>query len=289
MFHSKFFPKSGLLAAALSGAALLSFPVAAAVTLNIQAGSATYSCTLGALSVSSTGNVSANVSACSPSLANTGETGTGGAGGPTDPTDPTDPTEPGDPTIPVGSNGQDPKVFWSPDVNANPVVYVADQSLNNGEPTTLSRLPGCINGGSIDNASSCTTKVSYSGTVNAGTATAKPVTVMITNSQILSIRFIRSGSAQASSSGSLTVTNSYGGSIGFYTNMWLSKEPGKKDLGEKCAVRSARTPTITMGTSYCSVTEPKGTIYYLNIQPEVPCTTCTWRLAESSTLTVFDR
>ena len=276
MSHSMFFPRSGLLAVALAGSALLSFPASAGIT--IQAGSATYSCTLGSLSVSSTGDVSANVSACSPSLADAGGTDTGGTGG----TD-TGGTGGGDSGA-VGADGDPRTGLWSPGLKDGNVVYVADQSLDKGTATTVSRLPGCINGGSIDNTSACTSKTSYSGTVNG-----QPVSVKLTAGQILSIRFIPSGAAQAALSGTLALTNSVGGSVGINTQMSLSTTPGDMNpTNPKCVVTSSRTPAIGLGSSYCPVTET-GKVYYLNIKPLSTCSTCNWRLEESSTLTVFKR
>lgn len=284
MSYSTFSTRSGLLAVALSGAVLVSLPVAAAITLTLNDGSSSYSCTLSSLNVSSAGNVAANVSACTPALAGGGAGGdSGSGGGSTDDSSVggggTAPSEP-----PLGADG-DPRVgLWSPDLSTSPVVYVADQSLDKGSATTVSRLPGCINGGSIDNLSSCGSRTSYSGTING-----QPVTVSLTADQILSIRFFPSGVAQGNMSGTLGLTNSVGGNVGISTKVSLSTTPGQMDPpNPKCKVISSRTPGIALGKDYCPVTET-GSIYYLNIQPLADCKGCTWRLEESSAVTVFKR
>lgn len=262
----------------VSGASLVA-PSVSAATLSVSDGTATYKCTLGKLSVNSAGNVDATVSACSPTLGGSGGGNTGGGddgGGNTGGGDDGGGNSGGGTGGGTGGGADPGSGLWSPDPAAKPVIYVVDQSLNEGLPTNITRLAGCLNGGSIHNGSVCTEASVYNGKLDG-----KSVAVRLTAGQIVSIRY-RPSTVVGSNTGYFNLTNSVGGNIGSNTTMSLSTTPGDMNpANSKCVTTADSTPLLSTGSSFCPVSSANS-VYYLNIRVNQDCSTCNWRIEERS-------
>ena len=267
------------------GLSMASGVVGATTTLNsikIYSGADQHTCTMSAFSVSA-GVVSATVTACTPALTGSetgggtgGETG-GGTGGETG--GGTGGETGGETGGGVGG-GDSGSGSWSPDLSATPRVVVVGQS--GGATDAVTVVPGCVNGGSTANGSTCSKTSEYSANIN-GTV----VKVAMTQGQILSIRYPVSGVTTTSGTGSLKLANSVGGAIGIDTLISLSPIPGDMTGNgqSRCTNRSTLTPSVSTGTSTfsCKVDRTRS-MYYLNIAVQQACSgsNCVFYIAEGS-------
>lgn len=254
----------------VSGASQAATPLSIQLTVN----SVVHSCSLGAFSISSAGSVSATILGCTPAL---GTTTTSPAPSDPDPSPPPPDQPPGDGAV----GGTDPGVgTWSPDLSTTPRVVVVDQSGKVGDGLTV--LPGCVNGGSPALDASCRT-VSYYNAVIDGVS----VPIKMTKGQILSIRYPLSGTTVTGGTGSLKVTNAWGGGISVDTKISLSPVPGDMtgNGSSRCTSLSNTTPSVSTGTSTfsCKIDRSKA-MYYLNVAVQNECSgpNCIFFVVEGS-------
>ncbi|WP_217999552.1 hypothetical protein, partial [Thauera butanivorans] len=139
-----------------------------------------------------------------------------------------------------------------------------------------------LNGGSHLLGSSCSTATEYEARINGAV-----VPVKMTKGQILSIRYPVSGTASGSSTGTIKVANSVGGSIGIDTKISLSTIPGDMTGNDqsRCVNQTTMTPSISTGTTAfsCKIDRTKS-MYYLNVAVQQNCTgsNCVFYVSEGS-------
>lgn len=85
--------------------------------------------------------------------------------------------------------------LWIPP-GMTPTVYVVDQSLSGTNPTTVTSIPGCLNGGSMANDSNCRYEKEYRATYQG-----QPVSIQIAAGTVISIRYRVKKDAPASAMG----------------------------------------------------------------------------------------
>lgn len=266
------------LAAAL-GLGLLSGASQAATPLSIQltVDSVSHTCNLSAFSISNAGSVSATILGCDPALGS-------GTGSPTPSEPPPSPPPPPPPEQPSGDGGvggTDPRVgTWSPNLSAVPRVVVVSQAGKGGETVTV--VPGCVNGGAAGVDAPCSTASVYNATINGVS-----VPVRLTKGQILSVRYPLSGTAATGSTGSIKLTNAWGGAISQNTKISLSPRAGDMTGNglSRCTNLTNLTPAVSTGTtSFSCKIDRAQPMYYLNIAVQDECSgsNCIFYVQEGS-------
>lgn len=250
------------LAAAL-GLGLFGGATQAATPLSIQltVDSVSHTCNLSAFSISNAGSVSATILGCNPALGSTTESPPPSEPAPSPPP-PVQP--PGDGTV----GGTDPGVgAWSPDLSAVPRVVVVSQAGKGGETVTV--VPGCVNGGASGVDAPCSTASVYNAIINGAS-----VPVKLTKGQILSVRYPLSGTAATGGTGSIKLTNGWGGSTSVQTKISLSPVPGDMTGNGllRCTSLTNTTPAVSTGTtSFSCKINRAAPMYYLNIAVQDEC------------------